>query len=315
VDLGGAYRPEPRRLAERWGPAAVIEVVRIEGAIAMGKSRGVLGRDAIAGAETIARQIRRAAEDRSVAAIVLRIDSPGGDGTASDLVWRAVVKARERKPVVASMGDVAASGGYLVAVGAETVLAEPSTFTGSIGVFALKPDLSGLLQKLSATRESAARGETAELLSLAKPWSPAERAAIERQVTAFYRLFVDRVAEGRRLSREQVEPVAGGRVWTGQQALERGLVDRLGSLSDAIALARARAGLGPDAVVVVRRAEGDRGVGDLGLSLARAALPQPALVRAAAALPELRALALLAELGPVLALPLDAAEWGAVRER
>jgi protease-4 len=312
VDLGGAYRPEPRRLAERWGPAAVVEVVRVEGAIAMGRSRGGFGIDAIAGAETVAGQLRRAAEDRSVKAIVLRVDSPGGDGTASDLIWRAVGKARERKPVVASMGDVAASGGYLAAVGADAVLAEPSTFTGSIGVFALKPDLSGLLAKLPATRESASRGETAELLSLAKPWSPAERAAVERQVESFYRVFVDRVAQGRRLTREQVEPLAGGRVWTGQQALERGLVDRLGSLADAVELARARAGLGPDDVVVVRRAGGEAAFGELGLELARAvAPPPPALVRAAAALPELRALALLAELGPVLALPM---EWGAVGE-
>jgi protease-4 len=315
VDLGGAYRPEPRRLAERWGPAATIEVIRVEGAIAMGRSRGVLGRDAIAGAETIAGQVRRAAEDRSVKAIVLRVDSPGGDGTASDLVWRAVTKARERKPVIASMGDVAASGGYLVAVGADTVLAEASTLTGSIGVFALKPDLSGLLAKLSATREASARGEAAELLSLAKPWSAVERAAVERQVASFYRLFLERVAEGRRLSREQVEPLARGRVWTGQQALERGLVDGLGSLADAIALARTRAGLGADDVVEVRRAEARRDFGELGLELARAAAPPPSLVRAVGAIPELRALALLAELGPILALPLDpAVEWGAVGE-
>jgi protease-4 len=305
VDLGGAYRPEPRRLAESWGPAAAIEVIRIEGAIAMGKSRGVFGRDAIAGAQTISDQLRRAAEDGSVKAIVLRIDSPGGDGTASDLVWRAVTKARERKPVIASMGDAAASGGYLVAVGADLILAEPSTFTGSIGVFALKPDFSGLLAKLSTQREATARGETAELLSLAKPWSPAERAAVERQVAAFYRLFVDRVAEGRRLTREQVEPIAGGRVWTGRQALERGLVDQLGSLADAIALARERVGLDAGDVVVVRRADGGRDLGELGLELAHTVAPPPALVRAAAALPELRALALLSELGPVLALPLE----------
>ena len=309
VAMGDAYVPEPRRRAERWGPAAVVEVIRVDGVIAMGKSRRALGRDAICGAETVVRQLRRAAEDRSVRAIVVRVDSPGGDGTASDLIWRAVVQARARKPVVASMGDAAASGGYLAAVGADVVLAQPSTLTGSIGVFALKPDLSGLLGKLPANREAAALGETAELTSLGKAWSPAERAAVERQVVVFYRTFVDRVAEGRRLTREEVEPLAGGRVWTGQQALERRLVDRLGSLADAITLARERAGLGAGDVVEVRRAEGRSGLGEVGRGLVTA--PEPALLRAASSLPELRALALLAELGPVLALPLDGLPAGA----
>lgn len=307
VKIRGGYVPEPPRRAERWGPAAVIEVIRLDGAIAMGKSRGLLGRDAIAGAETLVRQLRRAAEDRGVRAIVLRVDSPGGDASASDLVWRAVTQARAKKPVIASMGDVAASGGYLAAVGADVILAEPSTLTGSIGVFALKPDLSGLLGKLSVNREAATRGETAGVTSVAKPWSAAERAAVERQIGAFYRTFLDRVTEGRRLPREEVELLAGGRVWTGQQAQERKLVDRLGSLADAIALARERAGLDADDVIEVRRTEGEGGLVDLGLGLglARAATPESALLRIAASVPDLRALAVLSELGPVLALPLE----------
>ena len=212
------------------------------------------------------------------------------------------MKARERKPVVASMGDVAASGGYLAAAGADVIVAEPSTLTGSIGVFVLKPELSGLLAKLGIARVGWARGELSELSALGKRWTEKERLAIERQVEAFYQLFVGRVAEGRKLPRERVEAAAGGRVWTGRQALERGLVDRLGSLDDAVALAAARARLGRGDVEV-RRSEGGGGGGLLSGALVRAT--EGPIERALASLPEVRALAVLSEMGPVLALPLD----------
>ncbi len=309
VRQGGAYRPEPERRAQRWGRPAIVEVVNVEGTIVGGKSRGgPMGTGALAGAETIARQIRSAASDGQVKAIVVRVDSPGGDGVASDLIWREVVRARQRKPVVASMGVLAASGGSLVAVGADTIVAEPSTLTGSIGVFAVKPDLSGLLAKLSVSREAYARGENAGWKSILKPWSASERRVVEKQIDEFYRLFVDRVAEGRKLPREEIEGLAGGRVWTGKQAFERRLVDRLGSVHDAIALARERARLGPDDWVEVRRTAPSSGdLGDvLGEALAAAAsASQPPLSRALAAVPEVRALAVLGELGPVLALPVD----------
>ncbi len=309
LHAGGPYRPVPERRAQRWGRPAVVEVVQVQGTIVSGKSRGgPAGTGALAGAETIARQIRDAAEDGQVKAIVLRVDSPGGDGLASDLIWREVVRARRRKPVVASMGDVAASGGYLAAVGADAIVAEPSTLTGSIGVFALKPDLSGLLAKLSVTREASSRGENAQWRSLLRPWSPSERRALERQIDGFYRLFVDRVAEGRKLPRDETERLAGGRVWTGKQAFDRRLVDRLGSVTDAIALARERARLGPDAWVEVRRTASEAGefsdlVAEAAARVADAG--QAPLARAVAALPELRAVALLSELGPVVALPVD----------
>ncbi len=303
----GRYSPDEPRLAQRWGRPAVVEIVRVEGAIVVGKSRpGPLGGGGLAGAETVAAQLRRAARDRDVKAIVLRVESPGGDGLASDLIWREVVRARAKKPVVASMGDYAASGGYLVAVGADAIVAEPSTLTGSIGVFAMKPDLSSLLAKLSIGRTAYARGRNAESESLAKPWSASERGAIERQVKAFYRTFVERVAEGRKMSVSEVEAVAGGRVWTGALAHARRLVDRLGSLSDAIALARERAGLGSGAAVEVRRSGG--GTADLpavAQAVASAAPPSP-LAGALESLPEVAALSLLAEMGPVVALP---TEW------
>jgi protease-4 len=307
VRLGGTYRPDPERRAQRWGRPPVVEVVLVEGTIVAGKSRASpAGGGAVAGAETVVAQIKRAAEDREVKAIVIRVDSPGGDGVASDLIWREVVRARKRKPVVASMGDLAASGGYLVAVGADAIVAEPSTLTGSIGVFAVKPDLSGLLAKLSLAREAYARGENAQFASIAKPWSASERQAVEKQIDVFYRLFVDRVAEGRKLARAEVEPLAGGRVWTGKQAFERRLVDRLGSLDDALALARERARLGGPDDVAVRRTGGATDFGTtLAGALAALSPPDP-VARALAALPEVGALALLSEMGPVLALP---PEW------
>jgi protease IV len=305
VRLGGTYRPEPERRAQRWGRPPVVEVVRVEGTIVPGKSRAAPGGGGLAGAETIAGQIKRAAEDRQVKAIVVRIDSPGGDGVASDLIWRELVRARLRKPVIASMGDVAASGGYLVAVGADAIVAEPSTLTGSIGVFALKPDASGLLSKLSLSREAFARGENAQLFSAAKPWTASERQAVEKQIEMFYRIFVDRVAEGRKLPRAEVEPLAGGRVWTGKQAFDRRLVDRLGSYDDALSLARERAHLGGAGDVEVRRTGSS---GDIATAMAGAVAflaPPDSLARALAAMPEVGALALLSEMGPVLALPPD----------
>jgi protease-4 len=303
--LGGPYRPAPVRQARRWGRPPVIEVVRVDGTIVPGRSRGGMLFGAV-GADTVVAQLRAAAADPEVKAIVLRIESPGGDGLASDLIWRAVQKAREKKPVVASMGDVAASGGYLAAAAAETIVAEPTTLTGSIGVFVLKPELSGLLQKLGVTRVAFSRGELAQLESIAKPWSEKERKAIERQIEAFYGIFVDRVAEGRKLPRDKVEAVAGGRVWSGGQAMERGLVDRLGTLDDAVAIAVRRAGLSR-ADVEVRRA----GTGLRDAFANAPALDAGPLGRALGAVPEVRALAALAEMGPILALPL---EWaGPVR--
>jgi len=302
--LDGRWRPDPPRVAQRWGPRPVVALVRLEGAIASGRTRREpFGTDLIVGADTLRDQLRRAADDPSIRAIVLRVDSPGGDGLASDLVWHEVVRARRRKPVIASMGDIAASGGYLVAVGADQIVAEPSTLTGSIGVFVVKPDLSGTLAKLGVTREAVARGEKAQLFSLARPWSASERQAVEQQIDAFYRSFVDRVAEGRKLPRADAERLAGGRVWTGQQAYDRRLVDRLGSLDDAVALARERAGIDPGADVELRRIGGG-GPGLVETALGGLAeVGAPAALRALAALPEVRALGLLAEMGPVLALP------------
>jgi protease-4 len=306
LDVADGYDPARRRVARTWGRQPVIAVIGLEGMITAGRSRREpLGSGGLSGAESVIDQLEKAALSSEVKAIVLRIDSPGGDAVASDLIWRAVKKAREKKPVIASMGDLAASGGYLVAVGAERIIAEPSTLTGSIGVFVLKPELSGLLEKLSIHRDVQTRGKNADIASLARPWTAEERAVVEKQVDVVYASFLDRVVEGRALPRGEVEKVAGGRVWSGQQALDRKLVDQLGGLDAAVAVARQRAGLGPDQVVEVRRVGG--GWSDFQLSASAKALvgDEPLLRRTAALFPELRTAALLLELGPVLALPLE----------
>jgi len=307
VRVVDGYDPARLRAAQTWGRPAVIAVVPVEGTIVAGRR----GLGSLSGAEGIARAIRRAAADRDVRAIVLRVDSPGGDGLASDLLWREVMQARKKgKPVVAWAGDVAASGGYLVACAADAIVAQPSTLTGSIGVFALKPDLSGLLAKLSVGRDAATRGENAQMLSLARPWSPQERELIQAQVDRLYRTFLDRVAEGRGLPASEVEGLAAGRVWTGQQAFDRRLVDRLGTLVDAVALAREKAGLGPEDPFELRRfPAGPGGLARLAAGALAAVEPPDGgegLLRAAAELPEVRAVAALAEMGPVVALP---PEW------
>ncbi len=299
----GRYRPTPLRSAQRWGRPPVVEIIRLSGVITRGAQPGAPGR----GADAVAAAIRRAVEDPEVRALVLRVDSPGGDAFASDLLWREVMLARRKgKPVVASMGDVAASGGYLVAAAADVILAEPSTLTGSIGVFGAKPDLAGLLARLPVQRSGAGRGEKAEALSVLRPWSEAERGAVQRQVDAFYATFLERVAAGRTLPPAEVEAVASGRVWTGRQALERRLVDRLGTLADAIELACERAGLAPGDALP-RRADAARTL-SLDLPSPTRADPGAALDRLVRDTPELEALLLLSEgsLGPLLALP---EEW------
>jgi protease IV len=228
----------------RWGTRPRIAVVRVEGDIARGAGgSGPFGTVDIAGSDTITRRIRGLADDPDVKAIVVRIDSPGGDGTASDLIWRELVRARveKHKPVVASMGDVAASGGYYVAVASDEIWAEPSTVTGSIGVFVGKFDLHELYGGLGLNLVTDKRGKSADLFSTARPLSDDERAMLQRWVESFYWQFVDRVAQGRKLTRDQVDAIARGRVWSGAQAQQRGLVDKMGGFDDAVRAAAARA--------------------------------------------------------------------------
>ena len=201
---------------------------------------------------TVARAIDEASQDEDIEAILFRIDSPGGSALASDIVWRATQRARERGvPVVASLSDVAASGGYYVAAGADKIVAQRGTLTGSIGVFVLRPIVGGLFDKLGIGVEALTRGAHADLLLSTEPLSPGARSRMREEVRAVYDLFVSRVAAGRDMEPAAVDAVGRGRVFTGEQAYEAGLVDALGGFRDAVREAKLAAGLAEDADVTL----------------------------------------------------------------
>ena len=236
----------------RWGARPKVVVIRVEGEIGLEAGAGLLGGGGQSGRE-IARRIHRAADDPAVVALVVRIDSPGGDGNASDLIWRELVRARKEKgkPVVASMASVAASGGYYVAAGADAIWAEPSTVTGSIGVFAGRFDASELFSKLGVTAATVKTSASADWMEPNRSLTDAERRRLQSMVDEFYEGFVAKVAEARKLTPEAVDKVARGRVWTGAQAQGKGLVDHLGGLQEALVEAKRRAALAADADVEV----------------------------------------------------------------
>jgi protease-4 len=225
-----------------FGGREKLALVYAVGEIMNGRSQDGLG-GSTAGSETVAAALRKAREDDTIKAIILRVDSPGGSGSASDVIWREVALARQKKPVIASFGDYAASGGYYVAMGADAIVAEPGTITGSIGVFSGKFNLRGLYEKVGISKEIVARGQNATFTSEYQPWSPSELARMQAMNEAFYRDFVRKVAEGRRKTVDEIEAVAQGRVWTGTEAQRHGLVDQLGGLDVAVAVAREKAGI------------------------------------------------------------------------
>jgi protease-4 len=201
-------------------------------------------------ATEISRAFRAAVRDAAVRAIIFRIDSPGGSVVASESIWREVVVARERgKPVIVSMGDVAGSGGYYVAAPADKIVAEPATLTGSIGVLAGKLVVSDLFQKLGLSTDSAQIGANAAMYSSTSDFSARAHSRLEAFLDETYKGFKDHVAAGRQMTQEAVEAVAKGRVWTGEDAKARGLVDELGGTAAALRLAREEAKLAPDAAV------------------------------------------------------------------
>ncbi|HZA15042.1 MAG TPA: signal peptide peptidase SppA [Myxococcaceae bacterium] len=205
------------------------------------------------GSDTVAAALRTAAEDEEVKAIVFRVDSPGGSYVASDTIRREVARAREKgKPVVVSMGGVAASGGYFVSMDADRIVAQPGTLTGSIGVYAGKFVTTGLWEKLGINWDTIAYGRNATLFSTDQEFSPEQRSKLDEVLDRIYRDFTARAAEGRKLPLEKLESVARGRVWTGEDAKEHGLVDVLGGFSAALATARELANVPPDAAVRVR---------------------------------------------------------------
>lgn len=225
-----------------------LALIYATGAIRRGRSgRGPFTGGAM-GSDTITAAIRQAAADHRIQGIVLRVNSPGGSYVASDSIWREVVRAREAgTPVVVSMGDVAASGGYFIAMAADAIIAQPGTLTGSIGVISGKPDVSGLLERAGVAADGVTVGAHADMFTVTRRFSDEEWARVSTWLDRIYEDFTGKVAAGRGLTLEQVDRIARGRVWTGADAAANGLVDELGGLADATALARRRAGLGEDA--------------------------------------------------------------------
>lgn len=234
-----------------WTTRQRIGVVSVQGMIVPGKSRRMpapmpLPVEAQAGAETVTAALRQAEADPHIAAIILHVDSPGGSALASDLIWRQVRRLRERKPVVALMGEQAASGGYYVCAPANQIVARPTTVTGSIGIWGGKFVLGGLYDKLEVGRQELHRGARADLHSEFRPFDEEEREQVQTELSETYKRFKRVVAEGRGMTSEEVEEVARGRVWTGEQAQSRHLVDELGDFETALAAARDLAKLEPD---------------------------------------------------------------------
>jgi protease-4 len=208
----------------------------------------------VAGSVGLVKAIRSARADGSVRAIVVRIDSPGGSSIASDVIWRELTVTKNEKPsrpLVASMSDLAASGGYYVAIAAPQIVAQPATLTGSIGIYGGKFVTGGTFEKLGANIESVVIGRNAGIESPERPFTDSERQKLREQIRDFYDGFVQKVATSRKMSVERVVQVAQGRVWTGAQAREKGLVDALGGLDRAIALAKEGAGIPPETEVEV----------------------------------------------------------------
>jgi protease-4 len=232
-----------------------VGLIEGQGPIRLGRSGrgGVLpGQGSSIGSDTVAAAFRAAVKDDKIKAIVFRVDSPGGSYVASDTIWREVVLARKAgKPVIVSMGDVAASGGYFVAAPADTIVAQPGTLTGSIGVVVGKPVVGELLDRLGIGLGSVEQGAHARMYAPTRDFTEEEWARVNTFLDRVYDDFVGKVADGRELSRERVDELARGRVWTGADAHERGLVDELGGLGLAIDIARKKSGLSAGAPVRV----------------------------------------------------------------
>jgi protease-4 len=228
-------------------------LVVASGTIVSGRSHQNPGQEAELGSETLIEALREARRRSAIKAIVLRIDSPGGEAQASDDIWREVERCRAVKPVIVSMSDVAASGGYYIAVAADSIVASPATLTGSIGIYGGKLNVLGLYRKLGLNVETVTRGRHAGMLSPFRDFTPEESQRFAASLESFYRGFVTRVARGRRLAEGAVDSVAEGRVWTGRAAQARGLVDRIGGLETAFDMARARAHIPRGADLIVER--------------------------------------------------------------
>lgn len=230
-------------------PASRIAVLYAAGTIVSGRSGYDTGNGAVVGSDTLVEQIRRVRDDESIRAIVLRVDSPGGSSIASDVIWRELMITRDQnpdRPLIASMSDLAASGGYYISMPAQVIVAQPATLTGSIGVFMGKFALAGTAAKVGLTTETVISGRNADIYSPFERFTPEQRAKLTGYMQGFYDNFVEKAATSRKTTPERIDAVAQGRVWTGRQAQQQGLVDTLGGLDVAVAIAKQRAGIPED---------------------------------------------------------------------
>jgi protease-4 len=236
---------------QSWKVPPKIAVIYVTGMITSGGSGSDLIFGNTVGSQSIVGSIRQAKNDNSVKAIVLRVDSPGGSGLASDLIWRELQLAKKKKPVFVSMSDYAASGGYFVSIPGEEILSNPGTLTGSIGVITGKFSLAGLYKKIGVNIQIQKRGEHPDIFTASRSFTDQERVIVRRQVNEFYTDFIGKVAQGRNLDTAYVDSIAQGRVWTGRQAKQNRLVDRFGGLAQAIQLAKSKAGITGDQEVEI----------------------------------------------------------------
>ncbi len=251
LDYADYRRLDPATLGLSGGPR--VAVIHASGVITLGgRGYDIVGSQ-IVGSAAMARDIRAAREDDTIKAIVVRIDSPGGAAIASDLIWRELKLATDDKPLIASMSDVAASGGYYIAAPADVVVAQPGTLTGSIGVVGGKFAIGGTLEKFGVHVEAVTDGAMSDMNSPFTPYSDQTRVRVQEQIDTIYETFLARVAEGRDMTRDEVHAIAQGRVWTGRQAQTVGLVDELGGFDRALAAAKREAGIEPDRDVTVVR--------------------------------------------------------------
>ncbi len=250
VDLERFYKTED--YSGRWSEPKKIAIIYADGSIAAGHSgRGFLDGKR-AGAITLSKSLELVRSDRDIRAVVLRVNSPGGDLFASDRIYRELELLKGRKPLVVSMGGVAASGGYYISSPGDEIVASPGTITGSIGVVVGKPDLSGFYEKIGLNIETIKRGERADIRSFARPATSDEMELIEKQIWQYYDDFVSKVSAWRKLDYDSVDAIGQGRVWTGRQALKRGLVDSYGGVWEAVQLARLKAGIDPEDKLIVK---------------------------------------------------------------
>ena len=239
TDLGGLAKSKNITSKNR------IAIILAEGDIVDGNVEGAIS------SEKFAKEIRKARKDENIKAIVLRVNSPGGSILASEVIWREMSEAKKAKPLIVSMGEVAASGGYYIAAPADTIVAQPNTITGSIGIFGILFNVQELINdKLGVTTDVVSTGELSDFGNMARPLTEVERTIIQSSVEDGYETFISRVAEGRGMHPDSVRKVASGRVWTGTQAKARGLVDVLGGLDTAVGIAAAKIKAGDDYRVV-----------------------------------------------------------------